>query len=193
MNYLVIEIYIQGKSEANQLPSQRPTGSSASPTAVRSPRGFRGKPKMSHPATHVPSGVHLLTAIHGLGSIASGVLAAGSGLSPAFRRGLMQTESGRLMVEFFGTGTWLFLGFISLILALLSYGSWRLRTYAWPLTLVAYSVGTLGSIWKVTLGIEEAAFAAIVNAGIVAYAATPGVRHAYGWKNGEPSRSKTPV
>ena len=85
------------------------------------------------------------------------------------------------MVEAFGPWTWAFLGFIAVVLATLSYGSWQLRPYAWPLTLVVYSIGVLGSLWQVSVGIPSAWAGAVVNAGVVVYAATSGVRRAYGW------------
>jgi hypothetical protein len=91
------------------------------------------------------------------------------------------------MVGIFGDGTWAFLLFISVVLAVLSWGSWNLRRYTWPLTLSVYAIGVLGSLWQVSLGIEEAWASAAVNAGVVAYAATPAVRRAYGWGGtGEP-------
>jgi hypothetical protein len=85
------------------------------------------------------------------------------------------------MVAFFGDWTWAFLLFIAAVLGTLSYGSWNLRRYTWPLTLAVYSVGVLGSLWQVSVGIDEAWLSTVINAGVVAYTATPGVRRAYGW------------
>lgn len=85
------------------------------------------------------------------------------------------------MIEIFGPWTWLFLGSIALVLATLSYGSWKLRRYAWPLTVVVYSIGVLGSIWQVSLGISTAWLSTAINAAVVAYALTTDVRSAYGW------------
>lgn len=130
-----------------------------------------------------PAGIHVLTALHGLGSLVCGVLAAGSAISTGFRDGLAQTGGSRLMVELFGDATWLFLLFIALVLGTLSYGSWNRRPFTWPLTLAVYSVGVLGSLWQVSLGIHEAWVSAAINAGVVAYAATPAVRRAYGWND----------
>lgn len=123
----------------------------------------------------------MLTAIHGVGSLVCAVLSAGSAVSVGFRQGLARTGGSRLMVAFFGDWTWLFLLFIAAVLGTLSYGSWSLRAYAWPLTLAVYSVGVLGSLWQVSVGIDEAWLSAVINAGVVAYAATPAVRRAYGW------------
>lgn len=132
----------------------------------------------------VPRGVHLLTAIHGTGGVACAVLAVGSALSVEFREGLARTGGSRLMVAIFGEWTRAFLGFIAAVLVTLSYGSWQLRPYAWPLTLAVYSVGVLGSLWQVSMGILNSWAGAFVNAGVVVYATRPGVRHAYGWGAG---------
>lgn len=129
----------------------------------------------------IPRGVHVLTLIHGVGSLVCVVLSVGSALSIDFRRGLARTGGSRLMVDVFGGWTWAFLGFIAVVLATLSYGSWKLRPYAWPLTLAVYSIGVLGSLWQVSLGIASAWTAAVINAGVVAYATTPAIRRAYGW------------
>lgn len=129
----------------------------------------------------MPAGVHVLTTIHGVGSLVCLVLSAGSAASSAFREGLARTDGSRLMVELFGPWTWAFLGLIAAVLATLAYGSWSRRRYAWPLTLAVYSIGVLGSLWQVSLGIAAGWISAVVNAGVVVYAATPGVRRVYGW------------
>lgn len=130
----------------------------------------------------VPLGVHVLTAIHGTGSLVCVVLSAGSALSEGFREGLARTGGSRLMVETFGDATWAFLLFIAAMLGTLAYGSWRRRRWVWPLTIAVYSVGVLGSLWQVSLGIAPAWASAAINAGVVVYAsAFPGVRRAYGW------------
>ncbi len=131
----------------------------------------------------VPAGVHVLTAIHGLGSLVCTVLSAGSAVSTGFRDGLARTGGSRLMVDLFGDWTWLFLLFVAVVLGILAYASWNRRRFTWPLTLAVYSVGVLGSLWQVSLGIDEAWLSAVINAGVVAYAATPGVRGAYGWSD----------
>ena len=84
------------------------------------------------------------------------------------------------MLDVFGPWTWLFLAFIAVVLAVLSYGSWTLRRYAWPLTVIVYSVGGVGSLWQVSLGITTAWLSATINAGVVVYAFTAEVRHTYG-------------
>lgn len=133
----------------------------------------------------VPVGIHVLTAIHGLGSLVCTVLSAGSAISTGFRDSLARTGGSRLMVDLFGDGTWLFLLFIAVVLGTLSYGSWNRRPFTWPLTLAVYSVGVLGSLWQVSLGIHEAWLSTAINAGVVGYAATSAVRRAYGWNGTE--------
>lgn len=128
----------------------------------------------------VPAGVHLLTGIHGLGSVTCLMLSIGSGLSDDFRTGLAATEGGQLMVDFFGQFTWAFLAVVAVTLASLAYGSWKLRPFAWPMTLIVYSIAVAGSLWKVMLGIDGALLAVFANAAVVLYAARPAVRAAYG-------------
>lgn len=138
---------------------------------------------MAPDSAGVPRGVHVLTAIHGIGSLVCAVLSAGSAVSEGFRRSLARTGGSRLMVGIFGDGTWAFLLFISVVLAVLSWGSWNLRRYTWPLTLSVYAIGVLGSLWQVSVGIEAGWVSAVINAGVVVYAATPDVRRAYGWSD----------
>lgn len=83
------------------------------------------------------------------------------------------------MVEAFGAYTWIFLLFVGIILAILAYSSWRVRSWAWEMTLAVYSIGIAGSLWQVSQGIPEGWTAAIVNAVVVIYTLTPSVRHAY--------------
>ena len=83
------------------------------------------------------------------------------------------------MVERFGSATWAFLLFVGLVLATLAYASWRVHTWAWHLTLLVYGVGVMGSLWQVSVGIEQGWVAAAVNAAIVVYAGTPAVKRAY--------------
>lgn len=84
------------------------------------------------------------------------------------------------MVEWFEERTWVFLTFVGTVLATLAYASWRLQWWAWPLTLMVYGVGVLGSLWQVSVGIPQGWISAAVNASVLAYASTPGVRRAYG-------------
>lgn len=83
------------------------------------------------------------------------------------------------MVEWFGSSTWVFLLFVGLVLTTLAYASFRVRPWAWHLTLLVYGMGVVGSLWQVSVGIEEGWAAAAVNAAVVAYTATPAVRRAY--------------
>lgn len=129
-----------------------------------------------------PWGVHALTAIHGVGSLVCLGLAAGTAASPAFTEDLAISPGARLMVGLFGCWTFLFLLAVATLLGTLAWGSWHLRRWAWPLTLAAYSVGVLGSLWEVAIGIWQAWLSAAINAVVVAYASRPVVRRAYGWR-----------
>lgn len=83
------------------------------------------------------------------------------------------------MVQWFGARTWAFLLFVGLVLTALAYASWRVRPWAWHLTLLVYGLGVIGSLWQVSIGIRQGWASAAVNAAVVAYASTPGIRRAY--------------
>ena len=128
-----------------------------------------------------PRFLHVLTAIHAVGCVATLVMAIGSALSRAFRHSLAVSEGSALMVEMFGAWTSPFLLGISAFLASLAYASWKRRRRAWPMTLGAYSIGVLGSLWQVSVGIEAGWLSATINGAVVVYAARPAVARAYGW------------
>ena len=119
--------------------------------------------------------------MHGLGAIACITMAIGGILSESFRLGLVASPGSALMMDLFGRQVWFFLLGIATLLSLLCYGSWQLRSWAWPLTLVCYSIGVLGALWEVSIGIPAGIVAAAINASVVAYACTRKVRAAYGW------------
>jgi hypothetical protein len=123
--------------------------------------------------------VHILTVVHALGALACFVMAAGSATSARFRESLAVSGGSTIMVRSFGAATWAFLLGVGLVLATLAYASWRVRAWAWHLTLLAYSIGVAGSLWQVSVGIEQGWISAAVNATVVAYACMPTVRRAY--------------
>jgi len=59
-------------------------------------------------------------------------MAVGSGTSADFRESLARSGGSRLMLDLFGPMTWLFLLFIGVVLAVLAYGSFRVRAWACP-------------------------------------------------------------
>lgn len=127
----------------------------------------------------VPPGIHLLTAMHGLGALACLVMAVGCAASEDFRLGLVASPGSALMMEIFGSSVWIFLVGIAALLSTLCYGSWKLRPWAHPLTIVCYSIGVVGGLWEVTMGIPAGFLAAAINAAVVGYACTKRVRAAY--------------
>ena len=130
----------------------------------------------------VPRGIHALTLLHGLGAIACLVMAIGSAASERFRLGLVASPGSALMMDLFGRNVWIFLIGIACLLTALCYGSWHLRRWAWPLTTVCYSIGVIGGLWEVSIGIRAGLLAAAINASVVGYACTKRVRAAYGWR-----------
>jgi hypothetical protein len=127
----------------------------------------------------LPRFLHILTAVHALGALACFVMAVGSALSADFRTSLAVSGGSTIMVIVFGRWTWAFLAFVGSVLTTLAYASWRVRPWAWPMTLIVYGIGVLGSLWQVSVGIPQGWAAAIVNASVLVYASTPGVRRAY--------------
>jgi len=106
-------------------------------------------------------------------------MAVGSASSEAFRLGLVASPGSALMIDLFGRNVWVFLVAIAALLTALCYGSWQLRPWTRPLTIVCYSVGVLGGLWEVAIGIPAGLLAAAINAAVVAYACTGKVRLAY--------------
>ena len=127
----------------------------------------------------MPWGVHVLTTIHGLGAVACVVMAVGSAMSERFRLGLVASPGSALMMDLFGQRVWVFLLVIAILLSALCYGSWKLRSWAQPLTIACYSIGVIGGLWEVTIGIPAGLLAATINACVVVYACTRRVREAY--------------
>ena len=127
----------------------------------------------------VPWGIHLLTAIHGMGALALIVMAVGCSLSERFRLSLIASPGSALMMDWFGQSVWIFLLLIASLLSALCYGSWCLRSWARPLTIVCYSIGAFGGLWEVWMGIPAGFLAAAINGCVVAYACTDQVKAAY--------------
>jgi hypothetical protein len=127
----------------------------------------------------LPRFLHALTAVHAVGAGACFVLAVGSAASDKFRSSLAISAGSAIMVASFREWTWAFLAFVGAVLATLAYASWRLRPWAWAMTLVVYGVGVLGSLWQVSVGIPQGWVAASVNGAVFVYASRPGVRRAY--------------
>ncbi|HBY58702.1 MAG TPA: hypothetical protein DEH78_02695 [Solibacterales bacterium] len=126
-----------------------------------------------------PRFLHVLTIVHAAGALVCVALAGGSAVSPAFRDGLALTGGSARMVAMFGSWTPAFLLGVGCVLAVLAYGAWRVRPWAWALTLAVYGAGVLGSLWQVSVGIRQGWLASAVNGAVFVYAATPGVRRAY--------------
>lgn len=83
------------------------------------------------------------------------------------------------MLELFGESTWIFLTFVGAVLAVLAYASFQLKPWAWHMTLAVYSIGVLGSLWQVSLGVAPGWVSAVLNGCVVAYASRREVRNAY--------------
>jgi hypothetical protein len=94
-------------------------------------------------------GIHLLTAIHGLGALVLIVMAVGCALSEKFRLSLIASPGSALMMDWFGRNVWIFLLLLASLLGALCYGSWRLRGWTRPLTIICYSIGVFGGLWEV--------------------------------------------
>jgi hypothetical protein len=106
-------------------------------------------------------------------------MAVGSAISPEFREALVVSPGSAMVVSLFGAWTWIFLAAVGSFLVALAHASWRKRPRAWGMTVVAYGIGVVGSLWEVSVGVPQGWLAALINASVVAYASTPGVRRAY--------------
>lgn len=129
--------------------------------------------------TRVPWGIHVLTVLHGSGALACLFMAVGCSLSESFRLSLIASPGSALMMDLFGRKVWIFMLLIATLLGALCYGSWRLRRWARPLTILCYSIGVFGGVWEVWMGIPAGFIAAAINASVVAYACTTQVKAAY--------------
>ena len=129
--------------------------------------------------SETPWGVHVLTVIHGLGALVCLVMAAGCFVSESFRLSLVASPGSALLIDLFGRQVWVFLLIIVVLLGTLCYGSWHLRRWTSPLTVICYSIGVFGGIWEVTKGVPMGLLAAAINGSVVAYSCTRKVRLAY--------------
>lgn len=129
--------------------------------------------------TRAPWGIHVLTALHGAGALACLVMAVGCSVSEHFRLSLDASPGSALMMSLFGRNVWIFLLLITSLLSALCYGSWRPRSWTRPLTIICYSVGVIGGLWEVWMGISAGFLAAAINGGVVAYAWSNHVKAAY--------------
>lgn len=128
----------------------------------------------------IPWGIHLLTTIHGLGALVLIVMVVGCSLSESFRLSLIASPGSALMMDLFGRNVWIFLLLVACLLSTLCYGSWRLRGWTRFLTIICYSIGVIGGLWEVWMGIPAGFLAAAINGAVVSYACTTQVRAAYG-------------
>ncbi len=122
--------------------------------------------------------VRILTVIHALGSIVlvgmTTYLLAGG---PA--GALARTPGGRLMVEVLGPWLAVFLGSLAAFLAALAWSSLQRRPWAWRAATAAYSVGILGSLWEVSVGVTQAWLSVGINSVVVLLLLAPMTRRVY--------------
>ena len=131
--------------------------------------------------------VRILTLIHALGSLVlvgmtAYLLAAGSPVA------LAKTPGARLMVEALGPWLPVFLGSLAAFLAAMAWSSNRRRPWAWRAALVAYSIGVVGSLWEVAVGIPQAWLSAGINSTVVLLLLAPSTRRVY-FQRPPPSKS----
>lgn len=101
-------------------------------------------------------------------------------MSERFRLSLVKSPGSALMMDLFGRNVWIFLLVIAALLSALCYGSWHLRPWARPLTIICYSIGVVGGLWEAWMGIPAGFIAAGINAGVVVYASGKHACAAYG-------------
>lgn len=118
---------------------------------------------------------HVLTGIHGVGSIV--VLGMAAYVAATGRpEDLATTPGGRQIVAAFGDRLWLFFLPLGAFLAALAYGSHTQRAWSWPAALVAYSIGVVGSLIELAFGYWNYLASLAVNGAVVALLLSKPVR-----------------
>lgn len=92
---------------------------------------------------------------------------------------LARTPGARLMVDIFGPFLPLFLGALAVFLGAMAWASHRRRPWAWRAAVASYSVGVLGSLWEVSIGIHQAWLSTFINAFVVTLLLTRATRRVY--------------
>ena len=122
--------------------------------------------------------VRILTVIHAIGSL---VLVGMTGflLLGGDAERLSRTPGSRLMVDALGGALPAFLGGLGVFLGAMAWASHRRRPWAWWAAVASYSIGVLGSLWEVSVGIRAAWLSTLINAGVVALLLVPSTRRVY--------------
>lgn len=122
--------------------------------------------------------VRILTTIHAIGSV---VLVGMTSylLLGARPEHLARTPGSRLMVD--ALGTWLpaFLGSLAVFLGAMAWSSYRRRPWAWRAAVTSYTIGVLGSLWEVSVGIQQAWFSVLINVAVVGLLLSEPTRRVY--------------
>lgn len=123
--------------------------------------------------------VRILTGIHATGSLVLVGMTAYVLSGPDHAEDLARTPGARLMVDLFGPYLPVFLGGLGVFLAAMAWSSHRRRPWAWRAAVAAYSVGVIGSMWEVSIGIEQAWASAVIHGGVVALLLSGPTRRVY--------------
>ena len=120
-----------------------------------------------------------LTTIHSIGSLVLVGMTLYVLAGESHAEALARTPGARIMVDALGRWLPLFLGGLACFLAALAWSSFRRRPWAWYAAVVAYSIGVLGSVWEISVGIHQAWTSVAINAMIVTFLLIRPTRVAY--------------
>ncbi|MEO5618771.1 MAG: hypothetical protein ABIS67_13470 [Candidatus Eisenbacteria bacterium] len=159
------------------------------PAGATSKQGPPAAPKGSAAGTWF---LRTLTTIHALGSLVlTGMtlyLLGGDDRAEALAR----SPGARLMVRALGGWLPVFLASLAIFLGSLAWASHHRRPWAWGAAVVAYSIGILGSMWEVSVGIHQAWLSVLINAGVVAMLLSAPTRWAYLGTSSDPFPKSSP-
>jgi hypothetical protein len=123
--------------------------------------------------------VRTLTTVHAVGALVLVGMTLYVLARPDHARQFARSPGAKLMVNVLGPWLPMFLGGLALFLGSLAWASFRRRPWAWRAAIVAYSIGVIGSLWEVAIGIQQAWVSALINAGVVAMLLSRPTRRAY--------------
>jgi hypothetical protein len=123
--------------------------------------------------------VGTLTAIHAIGSLVLTAMTVYVLAGRDHAEQLARRPGARLMVDLMGPYLPVFLGGLGAFLATLAWSSHRRRPWAWRAAVACYSVGVIGSLWEVSVGIRQAWVSVLINAAVVALLLSGPTRRAY--------------
>lgn len=123
--------------------------------------------------------VRILTTIHALGSVVLLCMTIYVLMGSDHAEALARTPGARLMVTVLGALLPMCLGALAAFLGAMALASHHRRPWAWRAAVISYSVGVLGGLWEVSIGIHQAWLSTFINAIVVTLLLTGATRRVY--------------